>query len=225
MVIPPPKLHKVTDGHQLTPAQIKSNAANAELFEKMKVAGIDPTSFDMVPFWILLCIEIGTLGLLAAALILRFYNSADGLYNSSQAYAKGASESTYLAYAIGTSVISQFETSWLQLLKTMEVATTVAPGLTEAQVDELDKKILEEQAKVDKITGRVAAAERILNDFVKAGWEDLALGVFNYFDESVTELEQANKDLVVAVKNKDRDINAGLAASYEAMGYAKAKKT
>ena len=174
MVVPPPKSYVPTNGHPLTPAQVKSNEANAALFEKMKVAGIDPTSLDMVPLPINLCIAIGTLGLLAAALILRFYNSADGLYNSSQAYAKGASESTYLAYAIGTSVISQFETSWLQQLKTMEVATTVAPGLTEAKVSELEKKILEKRAKVDEITRNIARLDEILEIAMEAGKVNVA---------------------------------------------------
>ena len=225
MVVPPPKSYVPTNGHPLTPAQVKSNEANAALFEKMKVAGIDPTSLDMVPFWIQLCIVIGTLGLLAAALILRFYNSADGLYNSSQAYAKGASESTYLAYAIGTSVISQFETSWLQQLKTMEVARSVAPGFTEAQVDELDKKILEKRAKVDEITLGIARGEELFSEFMASGWHSQGQSVLFFIDKQIIELELAVKDLVIAVEDKDRDINAGLAASCEVMGYAKAKKT
>ena len=225
MVVPPPKSYVPTNGHPLTPAQVKSNEANAALFEKMKVAGIDPTSLDMVPLPINLCIAIGTLGLLAAALILRFYNSADGLYNSSQAYAKGASESTYLAYAIGTSVISQFETSWLQQLKTMEVATTVAPGLTEAKVNELDKKILEKRAKVDEITRGIARLDEILDIALEAGKEIMATLVLQGINYQNKELEQAKQDIINAVEEKERAINAGLAASYEAMGYGKAKKT
>lgn len=224
-VTPPPKLHVPTIDHPLTPKQIKSNEENAALFEKMQAAGIDPTSLDMVPLPINLCIAIGTLGLLAAALILRFYNSADGLYNSSQAYAKGASESTYLAYAIGTSVISQFETSWLQQLKTMEVARSVAPGLTEAQVDELDKKILEKQAKVDEITLGIGRGEELVDQFLALKYYWAGTIVLNRIKKTEIELERANEDLINAVKEKEQAINANLAASCEVMGYAKAKKT
>ena len=227
MVVPPPKSYVPTNGHPLTPAQVKSNEANAALFEKMKVAGIDPTSLDMVPFWIQLCIVIGTLGLLAAALILRFYNSADGLYNSSQAYAKGASESTYLAYAIGTSVISQFETSWLQQLKTMEVATTVAPGLTEAKVDELEKELGTAEEKVkNKVAEINAEIKRRYAAFQRGvAGEGSAEISTQLIDKLVEELEKAKIHAIQVTKNKENFINTTMAVSCEVMGYGKAKKT
>lgn len=199
--------------------QAKITAANKVMIAKMIAAGVDPLSCVTVPLPIKLCLAIGSLGLLAAALILRFYNGMDGLYNSSQAYAKGASESTTLAFAIGTALISQTETTWLYILKMMEVETQVTPGLTEVQKDELDKAIAAATDDVATLKNKIKELCETIDSCLENGnmiWAEVGMDTAAAMSK---ELAQTEARLVQVTENKTNAIANALVSSYASMGY------
>lgn len=105
----------VTTSQEFNDARARVNADMEKILKTTIDAGYDPVSMVILPGWIRMCMRIGVLGLFAVAIILKFYNGIDSVYDSSN-----ADEHAQLVLGIASSSITTFECAWLYILTLLE---------------------------------------------------------------------------------------------------------
>ena len=123
------------------------------LIKQLLEAGILEANTQTVPPQIQLCLAAGSLALLAASLLMRFYNGLNGIYSSTKV-AASENETQEIILAAGCMLISGLETRWLYLMKWLEVNTSILVQQAVSNLVDLKNKIAEAQKDLDSATAR-----------------------------------------------------------------------
>ena len=225
ITIVPPKALKIIEGvggKALTPLEIKVNAYNLKTIEKMLKNGVDAKNCVTVPSPIKECLYLGMIGLLTCALVLRFWNSKDGLYNSSQVYASGASEKNekideWELFGL-TVLITLLESTWLYLLKIQEVYTQVVPAVVNTTVKDTEDLIALDEAQMKTYDDQILTSNTIVKDPNAREWDKRKqLNIIKNTEIliGVLKISMAGKLL-----SKKDHINNILAPPYTSVGFA-----
>jgi len=124
------------------------SSTDPALIENLLKAGILKANTQTVPLPIQACLAVGSLALLAASLLMRFYNGLNGIYSSSKV-AASENETQEIILAAGCMLISGFETRWLYLLKWLEANTSIFVQQAVNNLVDLNKKVEEAQKDLD----------------------------------------------------------------------------
>jgi len=172
-----------------------------ELIKQLLEAGITSVNTQTVPPQIQLCLATGSLALLAASLLMRFYNGLNGIYSSAKV-AASENETQEIILAAGCMLISGLETRWLYLLKWLEANTSILVQQAVSNLVDLKKKVAEAQKDLDAATARnLQAQEQFATNLEalvsNAPVEDNMIAN----DQVIEEKTQAIADYAVKKKN------------------------
>ena len=223
-IVPPKPLKIITEVgvKKLTPLEKKVNAYNEKIIKTMLENGVDAGICVTVPSPIKECLYLGMIGLLTCALVLRFWNSKDGLYNSSQVYASGASEKNekideWELFGL-TVLITLLESTWLYLLKIKEVYTQVIPAVVTTTVKDTEKLIAEDEAKIKTWENQNSVCTIIVNDMDKP--ESVREAQLEIIENNYILINGLKTSMQLRVLSKKDHINNILAPPYTSVGFA-----
>ena len=128
------------------------------LIKQLLEAGILEANTQTVPPQIQLCLAAGSLALLAASLLMRFYNGLNGIYSSAKV-AASENETQEIILAAGCMLISGLETRWLYLLKWLEANTSIIIQQALNNLNDLQKKVAQATKVVDAAIARNVQAQ------------------------------------------------------------------
>jgi len=128
------------------------------LIKQLLEAGILEANTQTVPPQIQLCLATGSLALLAASLLMRFYNGLNGIYSSAKV-AASENETQEIILAAGCMLISGLETRWLYLLKWLEANTSIIIQQALNNLNDLQKKVAQATKVVDAAIARNVQAQ------------------------------------------------------------------
>ena len=140
----------VSTSPEFIDARGRVDIAMQEIFEKIIAAGYDPVSMVILPGWIRMCMRIGVLGLFAVAIILKFYNGIDSVYDSSN-----ADEHAQLVLGIASSSITTFECAWLYILTLLEQSSQADLVLLETAVITAGDLLTSEESRLVLLNGQL----------------------------------------------------------------------
>jgi len=137
---------------QIDAAKLLVDTDMQALIEKIIASGYLPFTLTLMPIQIKECLVVGVLGIFAMAMILRFYNGVDAVYNSA-----AMNEQTQYALAISSSLISQLEVSWIYLLGFLEMQTSASSNIYNTILIKTTADLAKANAAVTRIAAAVTA--------------------------------------------------------------------
>jgi hypothetical protein len=165
-----------------------------ELIGQLLKAGILGANTQTVPPQIQLCLAAGSLALLAASLLLRFYNGLNGIYSSSKV-ATSDNETQEILLAAGCMLISGLETRWLYILKWLEANTSILLQQMVNNLVDLNNQLAQDAKKVEAAEENCIQAQLQFDSYTSQGVSTVTV------EKSIAGYSQIIEETSVTIKN------------------------
>ena len=165
-----------------------------ELIGQLLKAGILGANTQTVPPQIQLCLAAGSLALLAASLLLRFYNGLNGIYSSSKV-ATSDNETQEILLAAGCMLISGLETRWLYLLKWLEANTSILLQQMVNNLVDLNNQLAQDAKKVEAAEENCIQAQLQFDSYLSQGVSTVTVA------KAIAGYSQIIEETSVTIKN------------------------